>query len=548
MKVETALLILVAVGVVPMGVSAQSVGASGDALAVSWPDSDWNPHKNNDDVKVSLPCGGAMAFRPVTTSESRNPRDLDLLDDRRVVLGDAEREENPVATYIRTDYLAGTFRRRDGVQYYLIGKYEVTDRQYAAVMAEAGQCPPPGEGPALPKTDVGWYDAVDFTRRLNRWLYATPSATKPWTDKQFGFVRLPTDAEWEFAARGGLAVSDADRARPTPVPISLLSEYAWFKSGVASGGAKQKIGRLKPNPLLLYDMLGNVEEIVADPFRMVRAGRMHGQAGAVIYRGGSYLTPGESLRSSNRTEMRLYGEAGREVKFPFVGFRLAIGAVATGDLGSAAELRKALERSMQIGNAEGGETIAEKLQQMTSETSEPDRQRIIRDALATMTELSESLKKKAKGVNDLEEVVDRQTTAAVQALIEHALISKAVIASSARQLDDWQKHVDDASSERRQRELATVSLEAERQQFVLLIKAYTLLLENFASYPAERVDGVIASSRRIHEEIGTRATKARAVELASIGSLLKKFRQQAGRMSDKDISRALVGDRKWMPR
>lgn len=545
MKVEAALLILVAVGVVPIGVSAQSVGASGGALAVSWPDSDWNPHKDNDDVKVSLPCGGAMAFRPVTTSESRNPRDLDLLDDRRVVLGDAEREENPVATYIRTDYLAGTFRRRDGVQYYLIGKYEVTDRQYAAVMAEAGQCPPPGEGPALPKTDVGWYDAVDFTRRLNRWLYANSSATKPWTDMQFGFVRLPTDAEWEFAARGGLAVSDAERARPTPVPIGgLLDEYAWFAGGVASAGAKHKIGMLKPNPLLLYDMLGNVEEIVADPFRMVWTGRMHGKAGAVTYRGGSYRTPGESLRSSNRTEMRLYGEAGREVKFPFVGFRLAVGATATPDLGSAVEARKAWERSMQIGNTVGGEAIVAKLEGVMFETSGPGRQ-VIRDALATMNELNDSLKKKASEAVDLENVADRQSTAAVQALLEHALTFKAVITSSAHQLDDWQKHAEDAASSRQQREMAAVSLEGEKQRFVSLVEAYTRILGNLKEYPAEKVDRLIASSSQIEEQYGD---KARAVDLASIGNFLKKYRQQAGRMSIKDISRALVGDHKWIPR
>ena len=58
-----------------------------------------------------------------------------------------------------------------------------------------------------------------------------------------------------------------------------------------------------PNPLGLYDMLGNVEQWVLDPYRLNRVGRLQGMPGGLVARGGSYATPIEELRTSMRAEI-----------------------------------------------------------------------------------------------------------------------------------------------------------------------------------------------------------------------------------------------------
>ncbi|NVN38350.1 SUMF1/EgtB/PvdO family nonheme iron enzyme [Komagataeibacter swingsii] len=55
-------------------------------------------------------------------------------------------------------------------------------------------------------------------------------------------------------------------------------------------GALQPVGTLKPNPLGLYDILGEVDQIMLDPYRLNRVGRLHGQVGGVLLRGENYLS------------------------------------------------------------------------------------------------------------------------------------------------------------------------------------------------------------------------------------------------------------------
>lgn len=291
-----------------IGASAQAQ----DSTGADWPVEQINPAPLPDDLLLPMPCGGAMAFRKVFVP------DQGPLNDYAITVGGTEGDRGYLE-HVRPEHIAGSFLEGDE-RYYLIGKYEVSRLQYGALDAT---CPESSLEGRLPQTSLSWFDALAFANRYNRWLRTHVLSDLPHEGKEAGFVRLPTEIEWEFAARGGIAVSQADYSERTfPMPDGVV-RYVWYAGTESANGKAQLIGLLKPSPLGLHDILGNVDEMVFEPFRLNRLNRLHGQAGGYVVRGGNYFTSLQEVRSSHRQEVPYY--KGKEPRGgPTTGFRLAL--------------------------------------------------------------------------------------------------------------------------------------------------------------------------------------------------------------------------------
>ncbi len=290
------------------------------ARAAPWPIEFTNPKPAAGDLSLPLPCEGALTLRAVDV-----PTSPGVLGDRPVTLGQAD-TQTPYADFTQRSFLAGAFGdAARGTTRYFIGKYEITRDQYAAVMEP--QCPAPSEAGSVPITDISWFDAVAFTAKLSTWWLANAKSRLPMRDTVPAFARLPTEEEWEFAARGGVAVDDA--AFRDPLPSGDPLGYAWLQGPRSAGGRIRPIGRLAPNPLGIFDMIGNASEWVLEPFRLNKVGRAHGQPGGAVARGPHFQTDISQARTSLRTEYPPFSPTtGAPLALPTIGFRIALGTQA----------------------------------------------------------------------------------------------------------------------------------------------------------------------------------------------------------------------------
>lgn len=132
---------------------------------------------------------------------------------------------------------------------FYLGRYPVTQEQWQKVM---GQNPSFFKGEKHPVESITWTEAQAFLQKLN---------SLENTDENNYLYRLPTEAEWEYAARAGTATSyffgDDEKE---------LKKYAWFLEN--SGLETHPVGLKKPNPWGLYDIYGNVGEWVQDEYHI----------------------------------------------------------------------------------------------------------------------------------------------------------------------------------------------------------------------------------------------------------------------------------------
>ena len=316
--------------------SAAIVLLAGSAAAQApapWDAARWNPRASTSDFVLPIPCGGSLALREIDIPAGASP-----LDDRRVVLGSPEADQ-PYSEFQRSEFITGGFQASPQARRYWLGKYEVTRDQYAAVMQDT--CPAATPEGRRPMAEVSWFDATRFSERLTIWLMANARAKLPTQDGAFGYLRLPTEAEWEYAARGGNAVSESEFLAPAP-PMPEGAEAYIMAGARRTGNRAQAIGQLLPNPLGLHDMLGNVGEFVLEPYRLNRVGRPHGLAGGQIAKGGDFGSQPDDLRSSQRVELPPFDTStGQPTRLPRVGFRVALAVVATTSLPQAERLKAA---------------------------------------------------------------------------------------------------------------------------------------------------------------------------------------------------------------
>ncbi len=196
---------------------------------------------------------------------------------------------------------------------------EVTQVQWRAVMGELPAVGPSGS--SLPVVGVSWCDALRFANALSvreglRSAYRFQGlcgfgGTVRWDEGADGY-RLPSEAEWEFAARGGQEARYAGGGE--------LDALGWHVGN--SGGQPRPVAGLAPNPLGLHDMSGNVWEWVWDwlgdyPAEQVRDPRGPDRGRSRILRGGSWSYASRFHRVADRNWSR------PGYRSPAVGFRLA---------------------------------------------------------------------------------------------------------------------------------------------------------------------------------------------------------------------------------
>jgi len=181
-----------------------------------------------------------------------------------------------------------------------MAKFLTTQEQYQQVM---GKNPSGSKGASLPLETVSWYDAQEFCKKVSK--------------KTGQAVRLPTEAEWEFACRAG--TTTAYYSGDTEAD---LGRAAWYPAN--SGGTTHPVGQKEPNAFGLYDMHGNVWEWCQDwygDYKPEAALNPQGppQGEYRVLRGNSWYDFNlRSCRSANRDWNPPV------IRGPYIGFRLML--------------------------------------------------------------------------------------------------------------------------------------------------------------------------------------------------------------------------------
>lgn len=281
---------------------------------------------------LSLLTGAITAFS--ATAQVAAPADFVLIRGGTFQMGSPESED-----WRSNDE---TLHRVTVAPFYL-ARHEVTQKAYREV---TGKNPSAFSGDELPVESVTWLEAVEFCNALSLREGRTPAYTVSgggaqvaWNRAANGY-RLPTEAEWECAARAGTSTPFYSRKTPGADDVNFYGHYPYqieqnyFNDSVLEtrpGVYRAKtlaVGSFAPNPNGLYDIYGNVGEWCFDYYAGYGTAAQTNPAGAAsgtrrVYRGGGWNDFGKNLRSAYRAAMPQANSSHS------VGIRLAVSADAS---------------------------------------------------------------------------------------------------------------------------------------------------------------------------------------------------------------------------
>ena len=299
-----------------------------------------NPRPAEGDIILPMPCDLTMTLRPVAIAVNGLLKDLetrmgstnsDNFYDRQFVSFIA----SPLTLNDIPTNWQNIVKKQLGAlsnqQLFFIGKYEITKAQWAAVMG--GGCQALKSDSAQPQTDISWYESLSFTEKYTSWLLKNSPENLPSfanDSKNVGFLRLPTEAEWEYSARGGHSVSSNSLRSETLFPLepnTTPKDYGVFRDGVSPPEQNPlRIGQRRPNPLGLHDTVGNAAEMTMDTFKLTLGGRLHGSSGGFVSKGGSFLSGPSEILPGSRAESAYFYKDG-PIKSRDLGLRLVLSSL-----------------------------------------------------------------------------------------------------------------------------------------------------------------------------------------------------------------------------
>lgn len=302
------------------------------------PEEAFNPKPDKKDILLPMPCGLSLALRGISVPQGA------LIRDKTFAMGISNSQDSERQIYERQfpGYIAAPFTQRDLPRswipklsssrkstdsWYFIGKYEISRLQWAAVMdtldanGEENREACPRNITAefrLPITGISWFEAQEFLNKYNAWLVKNHITSLPAFSgtQNIAFLRMPTEEEWEFAARGGAHVPPEWWSDQDIFPFEdgkTINDYAVISQDTPLPGPLP-IGSRYPNPAGIHDTSGNAREMVDGFFRMsipdIRNGqvirRLHGAAGGILTKGGSYASTRNEFLPGWRDEIPLY--------------------------------------------------------------------------------------------------------------------------------------------------------------------------------------------------------------------------------------------------